>query len=98
MFRLFIFMLLSTFSAIAAELEIIHINVGQGDSTLIIGPEDSAGDRVTVLMDSGDRGAGGNLDGGIVVGEVLTPSKLRLSNHLEQGKLPFLCQRTNNTG
>ena len=55
----------------AQILEIHHINIGQGDSTLILGPEDTSGDRVIVLMDSGDRGAGGNLDGGLVVGQYL---------------------------
>ncbi len=34
-------------------LRIIHLNVGQGDGTLIIGP-----DGTTVLVDAGDRGKG----------------------------------------
>lgn len=55
----------------AQTLEIHHINIGQGDATLILGPVDSSGNRVSVLMDSGDRGAGGNMDGGLVVGEYL---------------------------
>ena len=50
-------------------IDIHHINIGQGDSTLVLGPVDSGGDRVVVLMDSGDRGAGGNLDGGLAVGK-----------------------------
>ena len=58
-------------SAWAQTLEIHHINIGQGDSTLILGPPGTSGDRVVVLMDAGDRGAGGNLDGGLVVGEYL---------------------------
>lgn len=52
-------------------VEIHHINVGQGDATLILGPVDTSGDRVSVLMDSGDRGVAGNPDGGLVVGQYL---------------------------
>ena len=55
-------LLLVTAQATAQSLEIHHINIGQGDSTLILGPPDGSGDRVVVLMDAGDRGAGGNLD------------------------------------
>ena len=36
------------------ELEIIHSNIGQGDSTLIIGPEQN-GKHISVLIDAGDR-------------------------------------------
>ena len=56
---------------LAQTLEIHHINIGQGDATLILGPVDTSGDRIKVLMDSGDRGAGGNSDGGLVVGQYL---------------------------
>ncbi len=55
-----------------AELEIIHINIGQGDSTLILGPLSNDGKRVSVLMDAGDITMGGyKKDGGKVVGAVL---------------------------
>ena len=47
------------FGADAGELKIIHINIGQGDATLILGPADDAGDRVSVLMDAGDIPHGG---------------------------------------
>ena len=50
-----------------AELEITHINIGQGDSTLIRGPIEN-GQRVSVLVDAGDRSGP---DGGEIVREVL---------------------------
>ena len=57
-------------AAQANELIIIHINVGQGDSTLLLGPEVS-GSRVAVLMDAGDIPMSGDPDGGRIVGAVL---------------------------
>ena len=52
----------------ANELAIVHINVGQGDAPLILGPADANGDRIAVLMDAGDINGP---DGGILVGAVL---------------------------
>ncbi|MCP4897568.1 MAG: MBL fold metallo-hydrolase [bacterium] len=52
--------------AISAPLEIHHINVGQGDSTLIIGPNGTI-----VLIDAGDAGYFGNPNGGEIVFEYL---------------------------
>lgn len=57
--------------ASAGELEIVHINVGQGDATLILGPETEFRDRVAVLMDAGDIPMDGDRDGGDVVYAVL---------------------------
>ncbi|MBW3599174.1 MAG: hypothetical protein KY475_18125 [Planctomycetes bacterium] len=54
----------------AEELKIIHIRVGQGDATLILGPADASGDRVRVLIDAGNIATGG-YDGGKIVGAVL---------------------------
>lgn len=51
----------------AQELEITHMHVGQGDATLILGPPDEAGDRVSVLVDAGDITIGGGRDGGRIV-------------------------------
>lgn len=50
----------------AQELEIHHLNIGQGDATLILGPLDS-GTRVAVLIDAGDIAQGGKPDGGAIV-------------------------------
>lgn len=55
----------------ADTLKAIHINVGQGDATLILGPADSSGDRVAVLMDAGDITFQGDPDGGVLVRSVL---------------------------
>lgn len=55
----------------AQELEINHIRVGQGDATLILGPEDSSGERVTVLIDAGNIPTGG-YDGGRIILAVLS--------------------------
>lgn len=41
-------------TAKAGEVEIVNIRVGQGDATLIRGPADATGKRVTVLFDAGD--------------------------------------------
>ena len=54
-----------------AKLRIVNIRVGQGDATLILGPADATGKRVSVLMDAGDIPSGGNYDGGRIVGAVL---------------------------
>ena len=59
------------------ELKIIHINVGQGDATLIVGPADAAGERVFVLMDAGDIPTGGDPDGGDIVGKVLADHEIK---------------------
>ena len=48
------------------ELTIVHLNVGQGDSTLILGPA-VGGDRVSVLVDAGDIPNSGDMDGGAIV-------------------------------
>ncbi len=65
-----------TLSAYALELEddelaIIHINVGQGAATLILGPADHEGNRVTVLVDAGSVPQFGRPDAGKIVAEAL---------------------------
>lgn len=52
-------------------VEIHHINVGQGDATLILGPLRPDGSRTSVLMDAGDIPIGGDPDGGERVLQVL---------------------------
>jgi beta-lactamase superfamily II metal-dependent hydrolase len=59
-------------SAFAGELTIVHINVGQGASTLILGPADQSGKRVSVLVDAGELpGRHNSPDGGWVVARAL---------------------------
>jgi len=48
------FSLVISFTLQAQDLKIIHIDVGQGDATLIIGPQQSDGKNVSVLFDTGD--------------------------------------------
>lgn len=54
-----------------ARVRIIHINIGQGDATLILGPADGNGHRTSVLVDAGNIPRGGEKDGGKIVGAVL---------------------------
>jgi hypothetical protein len=59
-------------------VEIVNIRVGQGDSTLIMGPANAAGKRVTVLFDAGDIAEdNGHFDGGKVLGAVLAKHKVK---------------------
>lgn len=51
-----------------ASVRIIAVDVGQGDSTLVVGP-DVDGHRVTLLMDAGDNRSG--IDGSEYVGALL---------------------------
>lgn len=62
---------LRTVSSLNTELTILHLNVGQGDATLILGPE-TDNQRVSVLMDAGDIPNGGDKDGGAITASVLT--------------------------
>ncbi|MGB3624408.1 MAG: MBL fold metallo-hydrolase [Henriciella sp.] len=55
-------------SAAAQDMRIVNIRVGQGDSTLIQGPQDAGGNRVNVLFDAGDIP---DLDGGNILRAVL---------------------------
>lgn len=62
----FSFSLVPTLSAAhdsTGILEIVNLRVGQGDSTLILGPPDATGDRITVLFDAGDISTS-DFDGG----------------------------------
>ena len=63
--------LLAPLSSWAGELKIVHLNIGQGDSTLILGPEDVDGNRVSVVVDAGDIAVGTKKDGGKIVTSVL---------------------------
>lgn len=63
----------------AQELEIVHINVGQGDATLILGPRPSTGDRVAVLFDAGNIS---NPDGGERVAAVLAQRNIRTIDYV----------------
>lgn len=67
--------LLSVASQSAAQdVEIVNINVGQGDATLILGPQPTSGDRVAVLFDAGNIR---NPDGGDRVAAVLAQRNIR---------------------
>ena len=64
---------LPDFLASGTALDIVHLDIGQGDATLILGPE-SGGKRIAVLMDAGDIPSGGDKDGGLIVMQVLGES------------------------
>ncbi len=70
MWRLFLpLILLFPFAAFAEEpLRIVNIRVGQGDATLIQGPQEDDERRINVLVDAGDIG---NRDGGNILRAVL---------------------------
>ncbi|TRX59066.1 hypothetical protein FNH22_11095 [Fulvivirga sp. M361] len=54
-----------------SDLQIIHINIGQGSSTLILGPEVN-GRRISVLYDCGQTlTAGSDKDGGKIIYDLL---------------------------
>ena len=70
-----LFALLSVASQLAAQdVEIVNINVGQGDATLILGPQPASGNRVAVLFDAGNIR---NPDGGDRVAAVLAQRNVR---------------------
>lgn len=48
-------MAMAAIEAEDVELEIYAIDVGQGDATLILGPEDTDGERITMLIDAGRK-------------------------------------------
>lgn len=52
------------------SLDIIHLNVGQGDATIILGPEMKNGKRKVIVYDSGEN-PGRTKDGGKIVREAL---------------------------
>ena len=64
---IFLFYSLISISGHTTELEIIHLNIGQGDATLILGP--TAKKRKAVLIDAGDTNGP---DGGKVIVDYLT--------------------------
>ena len=51
---LFSLILVAPVNATKNNLDIYIIDVGQGDSTLVVGPEDESGTQVTILIDAGD--------------------------------------------
>ena len=57
-------------SSSSSELLILHLNVGQGDATLILDPQEN-GHRTSVLMDAGDIPNSGDPDGGAIVLDIL---------------------------
>ncbi|RYY28731.1 MAG: MBL fold metallo-hydrolase [Sphingomonadales bacterium] len=59
------------------EVEIVNIRIGQGDATLIRGPADAQGKRVTVLFDAGDDQ---DYDGSRIIAAVLAKRNIR---HIE---------------
>lgn len=77
-----IFLLVAVVAAPAAnaqEVEIVHLNVGQGDATLIRGPVSSTGERVTILFDAGNlRGP----DGGTRIATALETRGIRTIDHV----------------
>jgi competence protein ComEC len=56
-----------------ADIEITHINIGQGDSTLLQGPEKD-GHRFSVLIDAGNIK---NPDAGIVIANLLAEKNIK---------------------
>ena len=48
-------MAMAAIEAEDVELEIYAIDVGQGDATLILGPKDDDGERITMLIDAGGK-------------------------------------------
>ncbi len=65
-------------AAYPLKIEIVNIRVGQGDATLILGPE-VEGDRTVVLFDAGDLP---NRPGGRIVGAVLAKRGIREVDHM----------------
>lgn len=63
-------------TASSQDLEIVNIRVGQGDSTLILGPANSTGERVVVLFDAGDI-SNSDFDGGDILRAVLNKRKIK---------------------
>ena len=56
------------------EVEIVNIRIGQGDATLIRGPADAQGKRVTVLFDAGDDK---DYDGSRIIAAVLSKRNIK---------------------
>ncbi len=69
----------AAFAGSTDELEIVNIRIGQGDATLIRGPANAQGKRVTVLFDAGDSFAGTDADyeGGRIISAVLKRRQIR---------------------
>lgn len=64
------------------EIIIHHINVGQGDATLILGPKES-GKRVSILFDCGQTTTKSDKrDGGLIIHQVLTSFGLKSLDYL----------------
>ncbi|MEP5611376.1 MAG: MBL fold metallo-hydrolase [Cyclobacteriaceae bacterium] len=64
------------------ELEIIQINIGQGNSTLILGPVEN-GNRISVLYDCGQTlASSSNKDGGSIIYDVLKDNGVRSLDYL----------------
>lgn len=61
------------------DLIINNVRVGQGDSTLILGPQKADGSRITVLFDVGDIP---NRDGGNILRTVLFKAGVKKIDHL----------------
>ncbi|WP_147161451.1 ComEC/Rec2 family competence protein [Novosphingobium sediminis] len=57
-----------------SELEIVNIRIGQGDATLVQGPADPHGKRITVLFDAGDDA---DYDGSRIIAAVLSKRRIR---------------------
>ena len=68
--------------AFTQDVKIVHLNVGQGDATLILGPQDNTGNRVSILVDAGDIPQSGDKDGGDIVANVLHRNGVRRLNWL----------------
>lgn len=73
--------MLLTSACSAQDLEIVNIRVGQGDSTLILGPETPDGSRVKVLFDAGNTPKtdidGNRFDGGDILRTVLSKRNIK---------------------
>ncbi len=64
------------------NLEIIHINIGQGSSTLILGPEEN-GRRISVLFDCGQTlSRTSDKDGGLIIYNLLNEKGIKILDYL----------------
>lgn len=76
---IFVVGILNLSMASAQDLEITNLRVGQGDATLIQGPQQADGSRVNVLFDAGDRKS---RDAGNIIRAVLAKKKIKTLDYV----------------